>query len=444
MRRWFWLWMAVLAGCVVGKGTPTTPVSEATGTLAVWAAPTATRVPPTSTFTPNLPQPTETPSPWPSPSPTVASEPTFVPAGIPLPRLQAGRVTLLHLAMQTETEGWAVGTQGKTHHILRTQDGGLTWVDVSPPRGGTHGLYPATLFLDARQAWVAYPAEDPGRVREMAAVWWTQDGGASWQASPVPLTEEDGAFRPGPLVAADEAHFWLLVHLEGGMHHDYAALFASTDGGRSWRRVTDPWQEEAADLMTLYTNDLAFTPEGYGWATKINGVAPGGIVVETTDAGVHWRALQFTPPGVPEPESLCDTRDPHLWKPKEGVFLMSCYRGEERRSFLVRVSGREVTYTEMPEPMQAMQFLSAQVGWAWGPPEEARDVEGPPQAYLYRTTDGGQTWHLVRRVNWWAQFDFLNQERGWAIAQGATEQVLTLTYDGGRTWRMVRPQVTEP
>ena len=66
---------------------------------------------------------------------------------------------------------WAVGLQGT---VVRTTDGGNTWVEVSPPASTVY-VYHGLFFRDALRGWVVGSA---GRILT------TADGGASWALLP--------------------------------------------------------------------------------------------------------------------------------------------------------------------------------------------------------------------------------------------------------------------
>ncbi len=407
------------------------------------SSPSPTRPAPTATLPPTSTMPPPSPTPKPTSTPTLQPTPTAVPMalkGLRLSPLGAGPITLVALRMVDEQQGWAIGTRNETvYYLLRTQDGGRTWTDVSPPLAGDRGQRPALAVWDGDRAWVAYPVED--LTQASPVVWRTQDGGRTWEAAPIAMKEDEFRFAPGPLVATDASRLWLLVHLEGGMHHDYAALFASQDGGVTWHRVTDPWNEGAADLMSLYTTDLAFTPDGYGWATKSNGVAPGGVLVVTEDGGVTWRAETLVPPGVKDvlQAPTCDTASPHLWARDVGTVLLTCPY-EDPQAYVVHVEGPQQVALPLPVVAQRVRFFNPKEGLAFGPHPYA--VSGPARSsFIYRTNDGGLSWEKVKEVHWRGLFFFLNPKYGWALADNGTEQVLTLTRDGGSTWDMVRPEV---
>ncbi len=428
------LFLVVLMGCTRLPSTSPSPLPTSTS-----PSPETLLPRPSSTPT-STPLPTQTPTPSPLPEPTLTPTPSEV-QGRSLPPLSPGPVTLTAIRMVNERVGWAIGTQdgGETHHILRTEDGGVTWKDVTPPKVGDQGQDPGVAFWDEEKAWVAYPVFEPGRASPV--VWRTQDGGRTWEVSWIPMKPDEPRFVPTPLVVANENRLWLLVHMEGGMQHDYAALFASQDGGRSWFRVTDPWEEASADLMTLYTTDMTFTPDGYGWATKSNGVAPGGIVVVTEDGGASWQGMTFVPPGMEDPFMAppCDTVSPHLWARGVGTLLLVCYF-EGESAYVIHREGDQEVQLPLPFLAKEIQFFRPQVGLAFGPHPYSEAAE-KPWSVIYRTVDGGLSWEKVREVYWWGTFFFLDERRGWAIADNGQEVVLTVTQDGGATWEMLRPQI---
>jgi photosystem II stability/assembly factor-like uncharacterized protein len=87
---------------------------------------------------------------------------------------------LVHLRMIDPAAGWSMDDAG---HILRTSDGRETWEDVSPPQGA---YVPGGFFaLDSQAAWAT--PHQPGcytlncpEPPASASIWRTQDGGLTW------------------------------------------------------------------------------------------------------------------------------------------------------------------------------------------------------------------------------------------------------------------------
>src|SRR3972149_5431074 len=89
--------------------------------------------------------------------------------------------------MLDTNRGWALGgPKGEEGlHVLRTEDGGHSWQDVTPPEvlPPPDPEYPwpwfeaTAFFLDTEHAWAAFHLADGGMP---GTVWRTVDGGRTW------------------------------------------------------------------------------------------------------------------------------------------------------------------------------------------------------------------------------------------------------------------------
>jgi hypothetical protein len=251
---WISLSLGFLAGCVPGfggAGTPPTltvqivmettashtltPAPQATQTP--YLLPTATAVKPTSSLLPSL---VITATQQPTSTATLEVLPTEIPwpTATPIPAIETGTaITLTSLHMFDETTGWGVESTG---HIVRTNDGGSSWRDVTPPQGQFYqkgGL----ISLDADTAWAVprlcvegcYPAP------ETAAVWRTSDGGQTWQSSQVLnlINDEVPSIQCLFLIALQFPNpqtGWLLMEVDRYMNGSTVELFRTTDSGLTW------------------------------------------------------------------------------------------------------------------------------------------------------------------------------------------------------------------
>ncbi len=95
-----------------------------------------------------------------------------------IPILPAGTdIAIFEIQMVDLQAGWAIGgAEPETEHIFRTEDGGVSWQDVTPPQPVITGYGNfATANLgswDKDHAWVNYLGSD--------VIWSTNDGGTSW------------------------------------------------------------------------------------------------------------------------------------------------------------------------------------------------------------------------------------------------------------------------
>jgi photosystem II stability/assembly factor-like uncharacterized protein len=74
-------------------------------------------------------------------------------------------------------------------------------------------------------------------------------------------------------------------------------------------------------------------------------------------------------------------------------------------------------------------ILDAKLGWRLLSPGE-----------LQQTTDGGLNWMTIKNVTWDdAQFDFVNEQEGWAITSRGQTTAFLQTSNGGQTWAQLNP-----
>jgi len=139
--------------------------------------------------------------------------------GLPRPD-QTGE--LLSLYMVSETAGWALtGTA-----VLRTNDGGETWTDVTP-ESAAGATIDAASFLDAHRGWCTAVREvTPGIV-----IFRTADGGKSWQSRTVETKYPPPA---ATLQFTDARNGWLMVSLGVAAGSEGVEIYRTGDGGASW------------------------------------------------------------------------------------------------------------------------------------------------------------------------------------------------------------------
>ncbi|HEY3473766.1 MAG TPA: hypothetical protein VGK56_04100, partial [Anaerolineales bacterium] len=98
--------------------------------------------PPTSPVTPTV-EDTELP---PTPYPDTPAPPAIAGAPIETP-------ALIEIQFFNDLDGWALTET----FLVRTNDGGITWYDVTPPDLEEAGATVETFFLDKDHAWVQKP-----------------------------------------------------------------------------------------------------------------------------------------------------------------------------------------------------------------------------------------------------------------------------------------------
>ncbi len=419
--------MAILLTSCVSTGSMITP------TLLITQIESGQTPVPSSTPVP----PTETPTAVP-PSATATTPPVN-----PIQHFPAGQeFTITAIHMIDANVGWAIGgLVGVGDHVLYTSDGGNTWKDVTPPEeqpASSERLSATGFFQDAQTAWVTYAISGGNPVPAQPVVWHTSDGGATWQASqPLDITGLSEIYVPSDLQFVAGQDGWLLVHVGVGMNHDYVALYRSSDGGLSWRRILDPYND--GGIQSCSKTGMLFTDATHGWLTgDCNGVKAGVLLFNSTDAGSTWQEVSLpAPANAPalfdvNTQVACGSYDPFFFGNDLGHLSVRCadYSGAQISNtyYIYTTQNGGSTWTVASYPGEALYFFSADSGWALS-------------TKIQHTTDGGASWTPISDVTWTAQMDFISEQIGWGVARAGDQVALVKTTDGGGHWTMLVPTV---
>lgn len=352
-----------------------------------------------------------------------------------IPTLPAGlAITITEIQMIDVLNGWAIGgLLAPGERVLRTEDAGASWQDVSPPSHlGDSNLAIAAHFGDADEAWAIYfhpdESEAGGLTPISHGVWHTQNGGATWQASQVIESEFIGnAFERPHLYFVDSQQGWLMLRLGAvGTHRAPVYFYQTADGGATWTLLSDPYQGEY--LQSCEKTSIAFADPHTGWVTI--GSCPRDPHVEmTSDGGASWSVFTLPPLLGDYAGSCWDTIWAQFFGLDVGMVLVHCFREGAANGdhFLHRTDNGGQDWLQLPFPGQTALFLSPDLGWAFGD-------------RVYQTTDGGHRWQDLGEISWRGQFSFVDADLGWAAARSDDGRfALVRTTDGGGTWTLIEP-----
>ncbi|MGA9532627.1 MAG: hypothetical protein WBR18_07915, partial [Anaerolineales bacterium] len=391
------------------------------------------------------------PEPGPSAAPTQPPQvttaapsavPATQPASTPQPAANSRTITPLttgdefafqRVAMFDGLHGWAIVNAGGVSHLLRTEDGGQTWADVSPPTYQAAGDQAQVEIIGAfpayRQAWVTFFQPDVSAVTH--TVWWTDSVGYEWKpGDPLSLPAGGVGFQP-LLSAADSSHALYVADVIGADGAHQVTAFHTADGGDTWQTTT---------LQMCQPTGLALAPDGRAWLTEsclsgsdYSAAVPG--LWQSENGGTSWQGIQLDWPDLgmegPQESSSCRTDDPNLFD-GGGAVAVNCFSdtdpGSETEHAIARFDGSWVGY---PAPAGQLFFLDARYGWKLA-------------KMIYSTGQGGQNWSLINQVSWQGNFDFIDRWRGWAVTVSEDENALVRTTDGGRSFELMEPALLAP
>ena len=405
--------LALLACGVVSPALPTLatlppvpPVAAATNTASPVQA-TATPVPATAS---------------PVPASAAATLPAATAAAIPTVQSLSvsASPSIQSLDMLDDQNGWALTDTG----VVRTQDGGASWYNVTPT--GLNGAPVSPFFLNASTAWVVAMGTDP----TTGTLYHTTDGGATWTSAAVP-------FGGGSLKFLDPMNGWELVGLSGGMSHEAVAIFRTSDGGATWSRVftDDPNTPGSSDSLPLVgdKNGITALDTSRAWVTGAEPVDNFIYIYMSQDGGTTWAHQDLAIPagfsGAMTGPSL-----PVFFGANEAVLPVLMFANTNATIFYVSHNGGQSWAASTPVAQGGfLSVASATDFFVWD--------GGAP---LNVSHDAGASWSTVTpNVNIkdsLASMQFVNASTGWAVTSDANNhRTLYKTIDGGSTWTILIP-----
>ncbi|MEW6084475.1 MAG: YCF48-related protein [Chloroflexota bacterium] len=347
---------------------------------------------------------------------------TSSPVGINAPLIESP--ALVKIRFLNERDGWGVTET----QIVRTNDGGITWYNVTPNEITETGYSVDWFVLDNNNVWIQQP--DFANFPFGGFQYHTSDGGMNWSKTEVPYS--------GAKISFLEANNgWALADLGVGAGSNAVAVYQTSDAGATWNMnfINDPNQASASDSLPLGGLKFGLTPLDMQTAWIFGVVyAPGTpYLFRTDDGGRTWSPVQLPlPPGAENAEvgieQMAFTSD------HDAYILMRALSEASNLVLYVSNDGGNtwaITPTLIPGGGFA-DFLPA------------GGIVLYNRAQFYVTRDSARTWSIIPPDiafgEIFAGMDFLTASTGYVITQDPTNhRSLYRTDDGGATWLPVIP-----
>ncbi len=376
-------------------------------------------------FACNLPRPSGDRTPLPPELATDMAGESGPVTSLPARTLEpVGAPSIYHLSMVDRANGWALSANA----VLRTEDGGATWLNATPiGLEAGFDLSASLARLDANHAWLLVALQYP----VSGLLYRTNDGGRNWSVAPVP-------FSTGDMEFLDAERGWMMADLGAGAGSQAVAIFRTEDGGATWRQVyvNDPTLSGASDTLPLAGSKLGLgvLDEERAWVGGSVPMAGVLYLYTTSDGGYSWSQQAVTPPtGYELAQTVVGA--PRFFNSREGVFAATLYDAESiAMVFYVSHDGGQTWTAASPlTAVGSYSIASARDFWVW---------DGGPQIHV--SHDGGLTWETtLTDVDWSSilvSFHFVDAQHGWALTADASgRRSLYHTGDGGAHWEALIP-----
>jgi photosystem II stability/assembly factor-like uncharacterized protein len=369
--------------------------------------------------------------------PTIPQLPTALPTEIPPtpypntpapPAINASTVqspALVEIQFLSELDAWGITET----QVVRTNDGGITWYNVTPPDVAETGVTVNTFILDQDHAWLQKP--DFNNFPNNGLLYHTADGGLTWIVSSTP-------FSAGDLSFLDTDNGWMLADLGVGAGSNAVAFFKTSDGGATWTQTytNDPNMKDAGDSLPLggIKSDLVPLNMQTAWVGGVT-YAPGTVYLFRTDDGGHnWSPVTLELPAGAENFELGIDKDQMQFVSAQDGFLAIRMSGDSTQTAVYTTNNAGNSWTLTPTLIPnagESDYLSA---------GEAVIYNGEQ---FYVTRDAARTWTTISpNIVFGDSFDamdFVNLNSGWVITVADNHRSLYRTIDGGATWLPVIP-----
>ncbi len=362
---------------------------------------------------------TETHAPQPSPTEESSGESPSLPV-VDAPQLTSMRFF-------DESNGWGMtGT-----NVLRTEDGGVTWFDVSPAGVSDLGFGAVGYFYDPSHGWLA--VSNPMDPAESGELYRTSDGGVSWAESTLPPS------MGGRFSFVDPSNGFFMADLGAGAGSNWVGIYSTTDGGATWtpEYVPEPGMPEGEGALpgSGQKSGMTFVDTDRGWVTGNIPMDNYLYLYNSNDGGSTWNEQ-----GGPIPTdfgTVFTGTYPPVFFGNDGVMPVTLVSNVINLVIYTSNDGG-TTWSPSPAPVanagrgELVDFVSPSDGFAWATGRFAV------------TNDAAQSWDTVTpSVPFGDSFmamDFVSTTTGWVLTMNTDgHSSLYTSSDGGTTWTTLIP-----
>lgn len=334
--------------------------------------------------------------------------------------------SIVFIQMIDVVNGWGVtDTQ-----IVRTNDGGVTWYNVTPPGVTETGYMAASQseFLNPTHAWLQIA--DPNNYPNGGSMYRTTDGGLTWKSTTTP-------FSGGSISFLDPNNGWLMADLGVGAGSMPVSVFQTTDGGATWNRTytNDPNLEGSSDTLPMSGLKYGITPVDMqtAWIHGVTYSTGTAYLFRTNDSGKTWSLVPLELSAEAQGAELSVDKL-KFFSPTDGILILRI-TGPKIKMAVYKTSDAGNTWTAASASVPDGNFADI---------VSAQEIVFYGTNQFYVTTDAAATWKIIPPEIVFGEsmiaMDFATTAVGWVIVSDPSgHYTLYKTENGGATWFPIIP-----
>jgi photosystem II stability/assembly factor-like uncharacterized protein len=301
--------------------------------------------------------------------------------------------------------------------------------------------------IGASTAW-AWTVDESGAAGTPQGLELTTNGGKTWtRVTPPGLGSQGGDHYITGLYALNASHAWVTY---GGLGNGAAQTIASTsDGGRRWTAVGHEPLSHVSYSTYDYDCALDFVTASIGWCETTPAFvgSEGVFIYRTTNGGRTWQLVSVTPGPPPDPKGSLPwefDKDTQFVTPTVGWTVFTA-AGSVTAPLYESVNGGTTwvkrSVAKAPGSFDGGSGFTGQPVIAGKAGAVGYTIGGLPlKSIVYVTTDGGLAWHPVTPPGKSAGWlvDVINPDT-WRLVDG---NHILATNNAGHTWRTITSNVS--
>jgi photosystem II stability/assembly factor-like uncharacterized protein len=343
------------------------------------------------------------------------------------------------LLMLNANAGWAWTDTGQ---LLRTSDGGMTWIDRSagPRSDPADGFY-----LNSQTAWQPIFIQKSNRIGLLQ----TTDGGQNW--TQISYSPQNSLGQVGALHFTDNLNGWAETWDGGAGRWDHS-LFITRDGGKTWTLILakDPRSNASLPTGTITLGSIDsyyYDPKRiiivYGNEASFDSSLVLRMQV-SFDSGNTWQS-QSLPLPKNESETLMSADSPTFFGSGNGLLAVELVKLDNNGNTIFH---RLAFYATKDGGANWSLLPGVLDNVAMSPQTQVispNDIFALCISALCASHDGAQTWQQVAANLDFSQsdtrsvyaLDFVDARTGWVLIKQNENSLLYRTTDGGVTWNQI-------